>query len=76
MIQEIITYCIVAIAVVAALYRLAKAARSLYKKLTCNDHVAENSGNCAGCTTGCELKNLPSKRNCHPTDGNHQYILH
>jgi len=76
MVQEIITYCIVAIAVVAALFRLAKAARGLYQKLTDNTRAVESSGNCAGCTSGCELKNLASKRNCHPTDGNHQYILH
>ncbi|WP_423126999.1 hypothetical protein [Gaoshiqia sp. Z1-71] len=59
MIQEIITYTIIAAAIGFALFRI-------YKSLGLLNHVrqADTSDKCGGCSADCALRSLPAAKSC------------
>ena len=57
MIQEIITYIILAATLIVAGYRLYQTMRSLNNR-------KQMGGSCAGCSTECSIKDLKKKSAC------------
>lgn len=58
--QDIITYLIIIIAVVAVIIRLVKTISGLLKQKT-----NMTSGKCSSCAIGCDLKDLAASKNCN-----------
>jgi hypothetical protein len=73
MIQEILTYTIVILAVATAIRRFYIATRSGTRKLRHGSN--RKAGACAGCTSEC-VKNLPAAKNPPLSGDKHPCALH
>jgi len=73
MIQELITYTIIAIAVGFAGFRFFKAFERLFIAVP---KKRPESGQCGGCTTACSLKGLSVAKDCHTTEKSSSLVLH